>query len=264
MADDEFVFKPAVLNNNNNSSSSNSKDKSSDSVELEYKTSNSPIIAASNNNSNITNNTIPLSHNPPLKYSELDSFIAERKRQMDAELSKLAHDRLAQFLRNEKEADRKRDEEFASMASSPKTSASPVLTEELRMETLEKKAAELDEKEAELFKEMKAKAKETWKELEQEYKTTTLHQLHLEQSARLAQESQLQESLKASGAIFNRQLFEKVVEKCGKGRGTVYAKEKMARFWEVLDRTYPEESDGDSKDKPDSDKLLASLLGLNT
>lgn len=256
MADDEFVFKPAVHNNNSSSNSSSS----SDSVKLEYKTSNSTIITPINSNTN----TIPLSHTPPLKYPELDSFIAERKRQMDAELSKLAHDRLAQFLRNEKEADRQREEEFASMASSPKTSASPVLTEELRMETLEKKAAELDEKEAELFKEMKAKAKETWKELEQEYKTTTLHQLHLEQSARLAQESQLQESLKASGAIFNRQLFEKVVEKCGKGRGTVYAKEKMARFWEVLDRTYPEsESDGASEDKPDSDKLLASLLGIN-
>ena len=237
MDEDEFVFKPAAAKQS--SLNPGSPDLSKDNIPTvtDFKSSNSS-----------------------------DSFIAERKRQMDAELGKLGQERLEQFLNKEKEADRLREEEFASILQSPKcdSGASPALTEELRNETFEKRAEEIDTKEAEMFEEMREKAKGSWKELEEEFKAS-LVQLHQEQSARLVQESQLQESLKASGTIFNRELFEKVVEKCGKGKESAYAKEKMARFWEVLDRSHPASSspDNNSKTDLDKDKLLASLLGIN-
>ena len=113
-----------------------------------------------------------------------------------------------------------------------------------------------------MFKEMKTKSEKTWIEFKEEYKRS-LEQLHTEQAVRLSQELQLQESLQASGSVFDRELFEKVVDKCGKGRGTAFGKEKMARFWEVLDKSYPKGSSGaTSPNKLDEDKLLASLLGL--
>ena len=256
MDTDEFVFKPAAKHETNivtsNVSSSNIIS----------------VFSNSNNRDKITSNssTNPIAHNIS-RLPELDAFIAEKKRQMDAELNKLARERLDQFISKEKEADCMREEEFASMVNSPKsaTGTGPILTDELGTEKLEKRAKEIDEMENKMFIEMREKAKEVWKELEQDYKAT-LDRLHQEQSVRLAQESQLQESLKASGAVFNRELFEKVVEKCGKGRNSAYAKEKMARFWEVLERSHPVKSSPTKDGSPDldKDKLLASLLGIST
>lgn len=256
MDNDDFVFKPAATKqsspecsntavSSNISNGSNGSISSKDSVPPASNHEIAPIITTTNT-----------------RFSELDSFIADKKRQMDTELNQLASERLQEFINKEREADRLRQEEFASMAQSPKSSSGAVLTEELRAEIVEKRAKEVDEKEAEMFKEAREKAKEVWKELEEEYKAT-LSQLYQEQAARLAQESQLQESLKASGAVFNRELFEKVVEKCGKGKNSVYAREKMARFWEVLERSHPE-STSKTENTPDldKDKLLASLLGI--
>lgn len=258
MDNDDFVFKPATKQSSPECSNTVVSSNISDGINVSISSKYSVPPASNHSIAPIA----PIITTTNTRFSALDSFIADKKRQMDTELNQLASERLQEFINKEREADRLRQEEFASMVQSPKSSSGAVLTEELRAEIVEKRAGEVDEKEAEMFKEAREKAKEVWKELEEEYKAT-LSQLYQEQAARLAQESQLQESLKASGAVFNRELFEKVVEKCGKGKNSVYAREKMARFWEVLERSHPE-STFKTENTPDldKDKLLASLLGM--
>ena len=236
--DDDFVFKPAAIS---------------------PKLSNSDGTVNSNINSISASQSINQSQSIPtqtnVRYSFLDNFINEKKKEMDSELNELSKERLEEFLKREKEADKQREKEFQLRVNSPKNE------HENRDFTSKSDYELLDKKEEELFKVMKEQAKETWKELRQEYQKS-LEQLHLEQSARLSQELQLQESLQASGRVFDRDLFEKVVEKCGKGRATAFGKEKMARFWEILDKSYPKNTSAMSPNKLDDDKVLASLLGL--
>lgn len=93
-----------------------------------------------------------------------------------------------------------------------------------------------------------------------------IQQKQTEQAVKLSQETQLQESIKACGSVFDLELFEKVVDKCGKGRNSVYGRERMARFWEVLDRDHRNSNfnsgSGDKHKKTaEDDKILAALLG---
>lgn len=251
---DDFVFKPATTSNDNvNISNINNKNDSSS----------ISSSSGSNSNSNIANKSPTVNTSPTINNSNnigktnmrlpaLDAFITERKREMDSELNKLGKERLEEFLNREKEAE--------------KQSEMNKIFDDIEIEEPEQKkdfealGKQFDEMEAEMFEKMKRKAVETWKELEEEYKKT-IKDLETEQTGRLIQESQLQESLKASGSVFDKQLFEKLVEKCGKGRNTPFGREKMARFWQVLDRTFPKDTENQINSKDDDDKLLVSLLG---
>ena len=192
-----------------------------------------------------------------MRFPDLDAFVSEKRKEMDSELTKLGKARFEEFLKREREADKLREEELASSVASIATSPKTLKTRNSNLDF-----NEIDEKEQEMFKDMRSKATETWTELETEYKNN-LAQLHTEQSARLAQESQLQESLKAAGSVFDRELFDAIIDKCGKGKSTAFGKEKMSRFWEVLERIYPKNSSPPRSPSNESeDKLLASLLGI--
>jgi hypothetical protein len=250
--DDDFVFKPATSPKSNESKSSinESTNETIKSIQTPLKSTQSHGSPNGESTHNVQANNMRLSF--------LDDLIKEKKKEMDFELNKLAKTRFEEFLEKEKAADKEREEEFQIQ----KEVAEGEISFKKKNENNFNSFKTLDEKEEEMFKEMKLKAQETWKELKSEYQKS-LEQLHIEQAARLSQELQLQESLHASGSVFDRDLFEKVVEKCGKGRRTAFGKEKMARFWEVLDKSYPKTITGvASPNKLDDDKLLASLLGL--
>ena len=252
--DEDFVFKTATSPKNSNSLAPNTSKLSSNSE------SSINLITEKMNSSSIDIQVKP-EIKTNTKLPALDAFIAEKKKEIDAELFKLSKERLEEFIRREKEADEMKEQELKTKFNNSITNKdfntskrSNDLTEQEKQS-----AEEIDRKEEEMFKEMRESAKETWKELRQEYQTG-LEQMYTEQSARLSNESQLQESLKVSGSVFDKDLFEKVVERCGKGRNSVYGKEKMSRFWEVLDRKYPKDAKS-PRNKQDDDKLLASLLG---
>lgn len=248
--DDDFVFKSAVISPKLESTASiNSPSSASNSNSF------SELQSTTNSHSCSQEASTASIKTTSVRVPALDSMISELKREQDAELARLSKVRLEEFLKIEKEADELREQEAAMKITSPKAPKSKPLTTDLEF------AQEIDRKEELMFAEMKESAKETWKELRKDYQDA-LKQMHTEQAARLSQESQLQESLKASGAVFDRQLFERVVERCGKGRSTAYGKEKMARFWEVLDRSHSSNANNVSC-KDEDDKVLASLLGLN-
>lgn len=266
----EFVFKTATspkLNSNTNTPEASKLNSESSINSITEKLATSSIDI-NNDNANDIQVKPEIKTNP--KFPALDAFIAEKKKEMDTELAKLSKERLEEFIRREKEADELKEQELKTKLDTSITNKDLNLTNnsnsnKSKNETEEKEkqsAEEIDRKEEEMFKEMREKAKETWKELEQEYQAG-LEQMYTEQSARLSNESQLQESLKVSGRVFDKELFEKVVERCGKGRNTAYGKEKMSRFWEVLDRKYPKDANASKSphNKQDDDKLLASLLG---
>lgn len=234
---DDFIFKSATSNNTANASNCNSNTSSQSSVNI----ANLSPTTATNNNSVKTNTRLPA----------LDAFISVKKREMDSELNKLGKERLEEFLNREKQAEQQ------LYASVNNTIVSEKKQQKKDYEVI---GRELDEKEVEMFKALRVRATETWRELEEEYKKT-LKDLETEQTARLVQESQLQESLKAGGSVFDRELFEKLVEKCGKGRNTPFGREKMTRFWEVLDRSFPKGTGNGVTKSADDDKLLSTLLG---
>lgn len=253
--DEDFVFKTATspkldLNSNSNTPKASKFDSESSINSITEK-----LISSS----------IEIQVKPEIKTNiklpALDAFIAEKKKEIDTELAKLSEERLEEFINREKEADEMKEQELKTKLNNSITNKDFNLSKRSNDLTEQEKqsAEEIDRKEEEMFKEMRESAKETWKELEQEYQAG-LEQMYTEQSARLSNESQLQESLKVSGSVFDKDLFEKVVERCGKGRNTVYGKEKMSRFWEVLDRKYPKDAKS-PHNKQDDDKLLASLLG---
>lgn len=245
--EDDFVFKPATspkLNESRNNIQKLSQQISKQSIQ---ETIQSPQSVQSTHNTQVNN----------IRFPFLDDLILAKKKEMDLELNKLAKSRFEEFLEREKAADKRIEEEFQFQKGEPAAEAN---NKDDNKETSQFEL--LDKKEEEMFKEMKARAEKTWIEFKEEY-MNSLEQMHKEQAVRLSLELQLQESLQASGSVFNRELFEKVVEKCGKGRGTAFGKEKMARFWEVLDKSYPKGSSGaNSPSKLDEDKLLTSLLGL--
>jgi hypothetical protein len=259
-SDNEFVFKTAAISPKLESSSSASVQNISTQTSTSSQSSmgKSSITEISRTESQDTSSAIKTTVRLPV----LDAKISELKREMDVKILALSKQRLEEFVEREKEADRLREEEFLAKIASPKnvSSKTKTLTEDVEKLSLNE-IKELDRKEKMMFKEMKEKAFEVWDEMRKEYEDN-LKQMHVEQSARLSQESQLQESLKASGAVFDRELFEKVVERCGKGRNTAYGREKMSRFWEVLDRKNPKEASSPKKTAED-DQLLASLLGIN-
>lgn len=238
--DDDFVFKEATTSPK--SPESKSTISASDHISNSSKSSITITTPTDNNNNN--------NHIISFRFSFLDTFIAEKRREIDSELNKLAKERFDEFVKREKEQQEttiEQEKEEENIVSKP------VVKDEKFYE-------ELDKKEQEMFEAMRVKAQKTWKELREEHQKSLEH-LRTEQSARLSQESQLQESLQASGSVFDRDLFEKVVEKCGKGRGTAFGKEKMTRFWEVLDKSHPKGTTT-SPNKIEEDKVLASLLGL--
>lgn len=252
--DDDFVFKPAAVSPKSSTSLSEvPKAENFDNLKSNNVTSPNNINSTFSNSTTLSSAAIKT-----MRFPELDAFISEKKKEMDSELANLGKERLEEFLRREKEADKRREEEFlnASRPTSPKFDS--------RKTIKDSDYSKIDAEEEKILEEKRIKAKETWKELESEYEAN-LSQMHTEQSARLAQESQLQESLKAAGSVFDRELFDAIVDKCGKGRSSAFGKEKMSRFWEVLERSHPknvsQKSPGASSES--EDKLLASLLGIN-
>lgn len=248
--EDEFVFKPATTSPNiDNSFSKNN---------ISIESVNSPIDneATISKSENRSDSSI-ISSSSNLRFPQLDAFIAEKRKEFDLELGKLSKNRLEEFMKMEKAKDEAavRGEEREGEGEEGPF----VKSDEKLKKNYEKVAKEADEKEAKQFEVMREKAKSTWQELRSEFEES-LKQMHSEQSIRLAQESQLQDSLRASGTVFNRELFEKIVEKCGKGRKTAYGREKMSRFWEVFDRKFPSESTN-SASPAENDQILASLLG---
>ena len=105
-----------------------------------------------------------------------------------------------------------------------------------------------------MFSSMKATAAQFWST--QRAQWTSQHQSHLlQQSARLSASNDLQERLLHAGRDFDLKLFEEVVGACGRGRDSVYGRERMARFWECLLR------DGTGQAEK-ADDLLQDLLGM--
>ncbi len=102
---------------------------------------------------------------------------------------------------------------------------------------------------------MKSAATQFWTTKRSQW--TSQHQSHLQQQAtKHAAANDMQERLLHAGRDFDLKLFEEVVGACGRGRDSVYGREKMARFWECLLR------DGAAQPEK-TDDLVQELLGFN-
>jgi len=138
-------------------------------------------------------------------------------------------------------AEQQRQEEHAYQSRLEGDLASPLPTgkdEDAREKFKEEEAKrieQVDAQERSRIDELRTAAKNTWATLEAEHRRR-LEAIHSEQAHRLAVEQEWSRAASAGGAVLDRVLFEKIVEKCGKGRDSAYGKDKMARFWQVFDQ----------------------------
>lgn len=89
------------------------------------------------------------------------------------------------------------------------------------------------EREKELLEAMRAESTQFWATQRATWQSSKVNHL-AEQEARLQAANALQQRLLAAGPSFDLKLFEEAVGALSRGRDSVYGRERMARFWEIL------------------------------
>lgn len=126
-----------------------------------------------------------------------------------------------------------------------------------------------DAHDKDMFEHMRVKAADTWTELQAEH-TQRLQRREAEQDKKMAEDADIVSTLKDGSPVFDRSLFDRTVERCGRGRDSVYARDKMQRFWQTLDRSFPPSTvketsipamSASSDEKDAKRRLLAALEG---
>lgn len=162
--------------------------------------------------------------------------------------------------------EQEREEEAAYQSRLDSELASPLAAgpgEDCRKRSGEEEAhriAQVDAEERARIDELRAAAKATWSTLETEH-DRRLEAIHTEQARRLASEQEWSRAASAAGPVLDRGLFEKLVERCGKGRDSAYARDKMARFWQAFDQDVRAVA-GSAAASSAQDEIINMLKGL--